>query len=274
MIRNCLIIVQGVLLVCFVAACTRHENRPANKTSPAAGNEHPATITKLDTKNHSITLRMKDSEGKETERSFRLEGDVRYLDSAGKATSIDSFQPGNDVLAFTADGKLNELRQTKAGQLASNTGGKAGTITGADKEDQQFVKSAGTIDVAEIKLGKLAEQRASTEQVKKYAERLILDHTNMNKSLKKIATQENVTLPDQLDKKHQEMEEHLTTLKGPEFDKSFVKHMISGHEAAIKKFESEAKNGQDPEVKAWAEKWLPTLREHLELARDCAKDLK
>ena len=50
--------------------------------------------------------------------------------------------------------------------------------------------------------------------------------------------------------------------------------MVSGHEKVIEQFEIEAKNRRDSDVKAWAEKWLPSLREHLRLAQDAVKDVK
>ena len=66
--------------------------------------------------------------------------------------------------------------------------------------------------------------------------------------------------------------DELSKLKGAEFDQAYTKDMVAGHESAIKQFEIEIKNGRDADVKAWAEKCLPTLREHLKLAREAVKD--
>ena len=66
--------------------------------------------------------------------------------------------------------------------------------------------------------------------------------------------------------KPKELCDQLSKLKGAGFDRAYSRDMVSGHEKAIERFEAEAKNGQDPAVKAWAEKWLPTLREHLKVA--------
>ncbi len=70
------------------------------------------------------------------------------------------------------------------------------------------------------------------------------------------------------------MFDELSKLKGSAFDQAYAKDMVSGHQKAIEQFEMEAKNGQDADVKAWAEKSLPTLREHLELAQAAVKDVK
>jgi putative membrane protein len=140
--------------------------------------------------------------------------------------------------------------------------------------DRDFLNAAANIDMAEMKLGHLAQENAMTPAVKKFGERLVSDHTKMNQELRKIAQAQGVTLPSKLDQKHQDLVNQLTSTKGMDFDRTYAKDMVSGHEKAIKTFEAEAKNGQDPDVKAWAEKWLPTLREHRELAREAVKDVK
>jgi putative membrane protein len=76
-----------------------------------------------------------------------------------------------------------------------------------------------------------------------------------------------------LDRKDQALLDQVSKLKGIEFDRAYTKDMVSCHEKAIEQFEIEAKNGMDTEVKAWAEKWLPTLREHLKLAQLAIKDV-
>ena len=68
--------------------------------------------------------------------------------------------------------------------------------------------------------------------------------------------------------------EELSKLKGAAFDQAYTKDMVAGHEAAIKQFEIEIKTGRDADVKAWAEKCLPTLREHLKLAQAAVEDVK
>src|SRR5262249_38138880 len=60
------------------------------------GQEQKATITKLDAKNHSITLKMRDRSGKEAERNFKLTEDIQYVDSTGKVATVDVFRSGDD----------------------------------------------------------------------------------------------------------------------------------------------------------------------------------
>lgn len=77
------------------------------------GQEQKATITKLDAKNHSITLKMRDKSGKETERNFKLTEDIQYVDSTGKVATVDVFRSGDDILVTEREGKLTRLKQDK-----------------------------------------------------------------------------------------------------------------------------------------------------------------
>jgi putative membrane protein len=147
------------------------------------------------------------------------------------------------------------------------------SATKAKSADQTFIQTADQIDQAEVKLGKVAHEHATSDAVKKYEERAVRDHSLMNKELKEITTKKGIVLTEQLDQKHQDLLNELSKLKGSEFDKAYTKDMVSGHEKAIELFEIEAKKGMDADVKAWAEKWLPTLREHLKLAQLAIKDV-
>jgi putative membrane protein len=225
-----------------------------------------ATITKVDAKNHTVTVRMKDKEGKEVEKTFTLTEDIRYLDSTGKVAAIDVFRSGDNVLVVEEEGRLKELHQ--APYAYGTTAQKGGNA------DQMFLQSADEIDMGEVKLGKLAKEDAASAAIKKFGERMVDDHSKMNKGLREIAQKKGITLPEKLDQQHQHLCDQMSKLKGADFDRTYSKDMVSGHEKAVERFEAEAKNGQDPDVRAWAEKWLPTLREHLNLARDTVKDVK
>ena len=108
----------------------------------------------------------------------------------------------------------------------------------------------------------------------KFGQRMVRDHSRMSQELRQLAKSKGVTLPDKLDKKHQKMFEHMSSLSAGEFDRAYAKDMVSGHEEAIQKFEDEAKNGQDPDVKALAAKGLKILQEHLRLARQTMKTVE
>jgi 3-dehydroquinate synthase class II len=86
-----------------------------DKKSDSKGKGHGATISKIDTKNHSLTVKMKDKDGKETEKTFKLAETVRYVDSTGKVAAADIFKSGDYVLVIEEEGQLKEVHQAKKG---------------------------------------------------------------------------------------------------------------------------------------------------------------
>jgi hypothetical protein len=109
----------------LVAGATAQAQQTTEKDKTTAGKTakpgQEATITKVDTKNKTVTVKMKDKTGKEVEKTFRLTEDIRYFDSTGRAARIDVFQAGNDVLVIEEEGRLREVHQKgKTGASNSN----------------------------------------------------------------------------------------------------------------------------------------------------------
>jgi putative membrane protein len=135
--------------------------------------------------------------------------------------------------------------------------------------DRDFIKIAASNNQAEIQLGKLAAERGSNAQVRDFAKRLEKDHTQANVELLKITTAQGIELSRDMGP-YQEAANQLAQLHGAEFDRAFVRRMVKAHEEAITHFTTEAKQGRNAELKAYAAKVLPILQEHLQLARDLA----
>ena len=132
---------------------------------------------------------------------------------------------------------------------------------------QSFATQAATIDKAEIELGKLAMTNSQDASVRKYAERMVKDHTATSAKLKTIAAKDNLTLPQALDSEHAALKAKLSGLKGEEFDREYTKSMAKGHDKALALFESAAQTPQiTGELKSFAASTLPALREHQEMA--------
>lgn len=74
--------------------------------------------------------------------------------------------------------------------------------------------------MAEVKLGKMAQERAASDAVKKFGERMVHDHSRMNTELREIASRQQIALSDRLDPKHQRLVEQLSKLKGAAFDRA------------------------------------------------------
>lgn len=133
---------------------------------------------------------------------------------------------------------------------------------------QSFASQAAVIGKAEIELAQLALNNTKNEEIRLYAERMVKDHTAAEQKLKKIASQQNLQLPQALDAKHQAVKRKLAGLKDDAFDREYKKHMTSGHQEAVALFESASQSQQMPgELKEFAASTLPTLEKHREMAK-------
>jgi len=133
--------------------------------------------------------------------------------------------------------------------------------------DEAFVTKAAKGGLAEVELGKLAAEKASSDEVKKFGQRMADDHSKANDELKTLAQSKKITLPSEIGAEEKALRDRLMKLSGPAFDQAYMKAMVSDHVKDVNEFKVESKSGKDPEVKAWAAKTLPTLEEHLKLAR-------
>ncbi len=134
--------------------------------------------------------------------------------------------------------------------------------------DQAFVMKAAQGGMAEVELGKLAAEKASSDAVKKFGQRMVDDHSKANDELKTLAQSKNITLSGTIGPEEKALQDRLMKLTGPAFDQAYMKAMVSDHVKDVNEFKMESKSGKDPDVKAWAARTLPTLEEHLKLARE------
>jgi len=136
---------------------------------------------------------------------------------------------------------------------------------------QSFLMHAAQGGVAEVALAQLAKDKASNADVKAFAERLERDHSKANDELKSLASSKHVTLPEKPTTYASNTKDKLSKLSGAAFDKAYVAAMVDDHQKDIKAFEHQASAGSDADVKAFASKMLPTLKEHLQQAQQLAK---
>ena len=136
--------------------------------------------------------------------------------------------------------------------------------------DQAFVKKAAVGGLAEVQLGQLAVERAASPEVKQFGQRMIDDHGKANRELMAMVEPKGLAVPTALDRKHRQVADRLATLHGPAFDRAYIQEMVKDHEADVRLFRTEAQQGTDPELKRWAANTLPTLEEHLTMARTLA----
>jgi putative membrane protein len=141
---------------------------------------------------------------------------------------------------------------------------------GLSAADRKFVREAAQGGMAEVELGKLATKRASSEEVKKFGQRMVDDHTRAGDQLKEIASSKGVQVPQQLSAKDKLTKERLAKLSGEQFDKAYMADMVKDHTQDVADFQRESKAGTDSDVKEFASKTLPTLEDHLRQAKKIA----
>jgi putative membrane protein len=133
---------------------------------------------------------------------------------------------------------------------------------------QSFVTKAAQDGMAEVALGKLAAKQASNEEVKHFGQQMVNDHTKANSELKELALKKGIAFPSEESAKQKALQDRLAKLSGADFDRAYMHAMVKNHDSAVALFEKESHSGSDPEVKAWAAKTLPVLREHQKQAHD------
>jgi putative membrane protein len=128
-----------------------------------------------------------------------------------------------------------------------------------------FVQNAALDGMTEVELAKIALQKSKNDQVKQFAQKMSQDHSQANEQLASIAKQKGLTVPTKLDAKHEAMVKSLSSKSGAAFDKAYADHMAKDHSKAVALFQSASKSS-DPDLAAFAQKILPTLQEHKQLA--------
>jgi putative membrane protein len=139
--------------------------------------------------------------------------------------------------------------------------------------DSDFAKAAAEGGLAEIRFGELAEDKASNKSVKDLAERIVTDHTDADNHLQTAASKDGLTMPTNLDAKDLATYKQLSDLSGSAFDRAYTRDMVRDHEADIAIFKREANSGKDASIKSFAAQTLPTLEDHLKLAREALESV-
>jgi len=136
------------------------------------------------------------------------------------------------------------------------------------RSDEAFLKDAAQAGAAEIEASKLAVSKAKNADVKAFATSMVADHTKVDGELKALAAAKNVKLPDGPSMKQKAELKLIDAGDNDKFDERYAKSFgVKAHQDTIELFEEASREAKDPEVKAWAQKTLPALRHHLEMAQ-------
>src|SRR6185369_10243655 len=140
--------------------------------------------------------------------------------------------------------------------------------------DRSFIIKAAQGSMAEVELGRLATQKGSNEAVKSFGQHMVDDHSNINNELSQLASKKKINVPKDIDPQHKAVENRLSKLSGDQFDKAYIDEMVKDHQKNVTVFQKVSTQTTDPELKAWIDKKLPTLQEHLRMAQDIQRTMK
>lgn len=185
------------------------------------------------------------------------------------------------LIAGTSCGENNDNKTNTDSTTTTMTSGDTMGTTGSTgmsnnslDHDSTFVLEAASGGLMEVTLGKLAATNASSAEVKKFGAQMVTDHSAANNELMAIAATKNITVPANPAEKHQKHIDELKTKKGAEFDKAYMRMMVEDHEEDVSKFEKEATDGGDADVKAFAASKVPILKSHHEMAKGINDKMK
>lgn len=175
-------------------------------------------------------------------------------------------------LAFTAALLLSaaSIAACQTAEKAANTtqsAAQAQMTPTLSTTDASFINAIGKGGIAEVKFGEVAQTQATRTDVRAFAAQMVSDHTAANEALTSLARMKQMTPPDDMDLNHKAAHDRLSNTAGTEFDRVYIEGQVQEHTATEAAFQDEISNGSDADVKAFAEKYLPTIQHHLEMAR-------
>ena len=150
---------------------------------------------------------------------------------------------------------------TSLPSMGDSTGNPSNTVQGM--KDNMFLRKAAEGDIAEIQLGKLAAQKASSQDVKDFGQKMVDDHTKLNNDMAPIADSMGVMLPKKMSKDDQAEYDKLNGMSGDDFDKEYLACMVKDHHEALREFRVEAISTSDPTLRAVVDKGTDVIRVHM-----------
>jgi putative membrane protein len=146
------------------------------------------------------------------------------------------------------------------------------TQASSQMQDKAFVRKAMEGGMAEVELGQLASQKASSDDVKQFGQKMVDDHSRLNDQMKPVAAQLGVNPPTKLSKKDEETKAKLESLSGTQFDDAYIRMMLKDHKKDASDFKTEAQNAQNPAVQQAAQQGGQVIDQHLQMIEQIAQN--
>jgi len=180
---------------------------------------------------------------------------------------------GAGLLVIFLNSCKNETKQEDPKEVAEDTNEAKFDSIADKKDDSEYLVDIAEVNLAEIEIGKLAQQKSTNPEVKKFGKMLVDEHTKSAGEVSALAKSKNFTLPTSLAEDGQEEYKKLNEKSGLDFDKKFADMMIDGHEKAIEELQKATKDAKDQDIKLWASNNIAPLTAHLEHAKLLKQEL-
>ena len=180
---------------------------------------------------------------------------------------------GAGLLVIFLNSCKNETKQEDPKEVAEDTNEAKFDSIADKKDDSEYLVDIAEVNLAEIEIGKLAQQKSTNPEVKKFGKMLVDEHTKSAGEVSALAKSKNFTLPTSLTQDGQEEYKKLNEKSGLDFDKKFADMMIDGHEKAIEELQKATKDAKDQDIKLWASNNIAPLTAHLEHAKLLKQEL-
>ncbi len=143
-----------------------------------------------------------------------------------------------------------------------------------NEKDADFLVEAASINMEEIKLGQLAQQKGTMAEVKALGKMMEEEHSKTLEALHTLAETKMVTLPSSLPEDAMDAYNKLNEKSGKDFDEAYCEMMVKGHKRAIDKFEKASNDAADADIRNWASSTIPALQMHLDESQRCEEKCK
>ena len=178
---------------------------------------------------------------------------------------------GLAILASPASGQIGNPAEMAPDTKMEALGVPAPNQT--NYQDRLFAQLATVGGIAEVDLAKLAAHRAESSGVKQFASRMVEDHSKANDKIKAVADKSKIPLPHGPDEAHKKIRGDLEKLEGKRFDIAYLQIQVTDHQKTAQLLTWEIGSGQDADLQRLAAETLPTVLEHLGIARSLYAEL-
>ena len=156
----------------------------------------------------------------------------------------------------------------------TNKGADGKSATALSASDQEFIRDAAAASAAEVDLGQLALKKATNDDVRKYGQQMVDDHSKASAHLKQLASKKGLTLSTRPPAETETLKRKLSRFSGAQFDNAYMAEELKLHKQDMEEFRNEDKLTRDPELRGFVTESLPILEDHLKKAETIAPDLK